>query len=180
MGGFNAPTLVLIFSLSASLTGDALTFYRSLTDAQKLDNNELTRLFRLQYKTNEDVLKAQVKTIPQQPGQDVSTFYQTLRDLAGKAYPVEAVRNEIILTTFVEGLSNSLVRWEVRKAKPTTVEDAVRLVVEMQSYLNLHGQQPESIPTASINNLAGSSVTNDDFFTALIFIIKEEVKRAID
>ena len=80
-GGFNAPTFFLISSLSARLTGDVLTFYRSLTDAQKLDYNELTRLFRLQYKTNEDVLKAQVETIPQQPGQDVSTFYQTLRDL---------------------------------------------------------------------------------------------------
>ena len=80
---------------SARLTGDALTFYRSLTDAQKLDYTELTRLFRRQYKPNEDVLKAQVKAIRQQPGQDVSTFYRTLRDLAGKAYQVEAVRNEI-------------------------------------------------------------------------------------
>ena len=93
---------------------------------------------------------------------------------------MEAVRNEMILTTCFDCLSNSFVRLEVRKAKPTTVEGAVRSVVEMQSYLNLHGHQPESIPTASINNLAGSSVTNDDLFTALIFIIKEEVKRAID
>ena len=73
-----------------------------------------------------------------------------------------------------------MVRWEVRKAKPTTVEDAVSLAVEMQSYLNLHGHQPEPIPTASVNNVAGPSVPNGDLFTDLIFTIKEEVKRAID
>ena len=34
---------------SARLTGDALTFYRSLTTAQKADYDELKRLFRQQY-----------------------------------------------------------------------------------------------------------------------------------
>ena len=88
---------------SARLTGDALTFYRSLTTAQKGDYDELKRLFRQQYKPNADVLKAQVKSLRQLPGQDVSAFYRTLRDLAGKAYTDDAVRNELLLTTFIEG-----------------------------------------------------------------------------
>ena len=100
---------------SARLTGDVLTFYRSLTPAQKGDFDELKRLFRRQYKPNADVLKAQVKSLRQLTGQDVSAFYRTLCDLAGKAYNEDAVRNEIILTTFVEGLAKSVVRWEVRK-----------------------------------------------------------------
>ena len=124
---------------SARLTGDALTFYRSLTTAQKSDHHELNRLFRQQHRPNDDVLKAQVKSLCQLPGQDVSAFYRTLRDFTGKAYTDDAVRNELLLTTFIEGLANSVVRWEIRKAKRTVGEDPLSLALEMQSYLNLHG-----------------------------------------
>ena len=55
--------------VSARLTGDALTFYRSLATAQKSGYNELKRLFRQQNKPNADVLKAQVKSLRQLPGQ---------------------------------------------------------------------------------------------------------------
>ena len=164
---------------SARLTGDALTFYRSLTTAQKSDYDELKRLFRQQYKPNADVLKAQVKSLRQLPGHDVSAFYRTLRDLAGKAYTDDAVRNELLLATFIEGLANSVVRWVVRKAKPTVVEDALSLALELQSYLNLHGQQPDT-PAASINNLTGLSPSQSELFSDLIFTIKEEVKPVVD
>ena len=73
-------------------------------------------------------------------------------DFAGKAYAVDAVRNELLFITFIEGLANSVVRWEVRKAKSTVVEDAVSLALEMQSYLNLHSQQRDT-SAASVNNL---------------------------
>ena len=165
--------------LSARLTGDALTFYGSLTTARKGDYDELKRLFRQQYKPNADVLKAQVKSIRQLPGQDVSAFYRTLRDLAGKAYTDDAVRNELLLTTFIEELANSVVRWEVRKAKPTVVEDALSLALEMQSYLNLHGQQPDT-PAASVKKLTGPSPSQSELSSDLIFTIKEEVKRVVD
>ena len=164
---------------SARLTGDALTFYRSLTTAQKGDYVELKRLFRQQYKPNAHVLKAQVKSLRQLPGQDVSAFYRTLRDFAGKAYTNDAVRNVLLLPTFIERLANSVVRWEVRKAKPTVVEDAHSSALEMQSYLNLHGQQLDT-PAASINNLTGPSPFQSKLFSDLIFTIKEEIKRVVD
>ena len=164
---------------SARLTGDAVTFYRSLTTAQKGDYDELKRLFRQQYKPNADVLKAQLKSLHKLPGQDVSAFYRTLPDLADKAYTDNAVRNELRLTTFIEGLANSLVRWKVRKATPTVVEDALSLALEMQSYLKLHGQQPDT-PAASVNNLTGPSPSQSELFPDLIFTMKEEVKRVVD
>ena len=98
---------------SARLTGDALTCYQSLTTAQKGDYDELKRLFRQQYKPNADVLKTQMKSLRHLPGQDMSAFYQTLRDLAGKAYTDDAVHNDLLLTTFIERLANSVARWEV-------------------------------------------------------------------
>ena len=106
-------------------------------------------------------------------------FYRTLRDLPGKAYTNDAVRNELLLTTFIEGLANSVVRWEVRKAKPTMVEDALSFALEMQSSLNHHGQHPYT-PAASVNNLTGPSPSQSELFSDLFFTIKEEVKRVVD
>ena len=87
------------FFLPAS--GDALSFYRSLTPAQQTN---IHRLFRTQYAPNQDVLKAKAKDLCQQPGQTIFAFLRELRYLARRAYPVEAVRNEILLTTFIAGL----------------------------------------------------------------------------
>ena len=163
----------------ARLTGDALTFYRSLTTAQKDDYDELKRLFWQRNKPNAEILKAQVKSLRQLPGQDVSAFYWTLRDLAGKAYTDHAVRNELLLTTFTERLANSVFRWEVRKAKPTVIEDALNLALEMQSFLKLHGQKPDT-NAASVNKLTGPSPPSSELFSDLIFTIKEAVKRVVD
>ena len=95
---------------SARLTGDALASNWSLTTAQKGDYDELKRVFWQHYKPNADVLKAQVKSFRQLLRQDVSTFYRTLCDLARKAYSDNAVRNELLFTTIIEGLANAVVR----------------------------------------------------------------------
>ena len=108
----------------------------------------------------------------------MSAIYRTLRDLTGKAYTDDAGRNELLLTTFIEGLASSVVRWEVRKAKPAVVQDALSLALEMQSFLNLHGQQPDT-PAASVNNLTSPSPSQSELSSHLIFTIKEEVKRVV-
>ena len=120
-----------------------------------------------------------MKSLRHLPGQNVSVSCRIFCDLANKAYTDNAVRNELLLTTFIEGLANSVVRWEVRKTKPTVVEDALSLALEMQSYLNLHGQQPDT-PVASVNISTGPSPSQSELFSDLIFTIKEEVKRVVD
>ena len=108
--------------------------------------------------------------------QDLSAFYRTLRDLERKADTNDAVRNKPLLTTFTEVLANSAVWWEVRKTKPTVVEDAVSLELEKQSFLNIHCQQPDdSLP--SLNRLTGLSPSQSGLLSDLIFIIEEQLKR---
>ena len=102
---------------SARLSGEALSFYSSLTRAQQTNMHHLLHAFRTQYAPNQDVLEAKVEALRQQLGQIIPAFFWELRVLARNAYPVEVVRNEILLTTFIAGLSNPTVRWEVRKAK---------------------------------------------------------------
>ena len=109
----------------------------------------------------------------------MSASYRKLRDLAGKAYTDNAVHNELLLTIFVERLANSVIRWELRRAKLTAVEDAVSLTIEVQSFSNLHGQRPDT-SAASVNNLTGSSMYQSNLFSDLNFTVKGgEVERAV-
>ena len=75
------------------------------------------------------------------------------------------------LTKFIELLANSVVRWEVPKAKLTVVEEAVSLALEMQSSLNLHGQQADT-SAVSVNNLNGPLPSQGELYSELIFTIK--------
>ena len=79
----------------------------------------------------------------------------------------------------MEGLAIFVIRWEVRKTKPTVVEDTVRLALEMQFYLNLQGRQPDT-SAESVNNLTGPLGPLSELFPNLIFNIKEELKRVVD
>ena len=78
---------------SARITGDAFTFNRFLTTAQKGNYDELKRLFRQQYQTNADLSKAQLRSLCQLAGQDVPVIRLTFRDLLGRAYTDNAVQN---------------------------------------------------------------------------------------
>ena len=67
-------TCVLISFLR--LSGDALSFYRSLTRTQQTNILRLFHIFRAQYAHNPDVLKAkEVKVLRQQPGQTIPAFF---------------------------------------------------------------------------------------------------------
>ena len=65
------------------------------------------------------------------------------------------------------------------KGKPATVDDAVVLANEMQSYLNIHGQHFDTVPVASVNNLAGPSFSRTEMFSDLVFTIKEESNESL-
>ena len=72
-----------------------------------------------------------------------------LRSLAQKAFPEAAdenVRNQIVLTTFIEGLLNPTLRWETRKSKPADVNAALITAVEMQSFLDLEHPLTDKTP----------------------------------
>ena len=88
----------------------------------------------------------------------MSVFYRELSDLPRKAYTDGGVRNKVLLTNFKEGLAITIFRWQVRKAKPTAVDDAVSLALELKSYLKIHDQQLDTF-AASLNNLTSFDVS---------------------
>ena len=97
-----------------------------------------------------------------------------MRDLARNAYAVEAVRNEIFLTTFIAGLSNPTARWEVRKAKPADANAALQAAVETHSSLEIDASE---LQTSSVNNI--STETPLDTFTELVRSLRTEIQDAV-
>ena len=112
--------------------------------------NRLLHAFRTQYDPNQDVLKAKDKALRQKPGQTITALFRELRDLACNAYPVEAVRNEIFPTTFIAGLSNTIVQWEVRKTKPEDADAALQAAVETHPFPETDGLK---LQNSGVNNI---------------------------
>ena len=94
-----------------------------------------------------------------------------MRDLARNAYPVEAVRNENLLITFIARLPNPTVRWEVRKAKPTDADAALQAAVETHSFHEIDGSK---LQTSGVNNI--STETPLDTFTELVRSLRREIQ----
>ena len=113
--------------------------------------NRLIHAFRTQYAPNQDVFKAKVKALRQQAVQTIPAFFRELRDLTRNAYPVEAVRNEILLTTFIAGVSNPTVRWEFRKTKPADADAALQAAVETHSFFETDGFK---LQTSGVDNIS--------------------------
>ena len=101
------------------MKGNALHFYSTLSEDYQNDFDLLVEAFRQNYTTNVEILKARLKAARQQPGQDIATFLCDIRTLARRAYRDHPhLVEQIVVTSFIEGLNNSTLRWELRKLKP--------------------------------------------------------------
>ena len=120
------------------LRDKALHFYTTLSPEQRADYDLLVHAFRQNYTTNVDVLKAHLKAAEQQPEQEIANFFCDLRTLARRAYRASPhLIDQIVLTSFVERLKSPTLRWELRKAKPRTVKEALTLALELDSFIAL-------------------------------------------
>ena len=118
------------------LRDNALHFYTTLSEDQQNDYDLLIDTFRQNYTTNVDILKARLKAAKQQPDQDITTLLCDIRTLARRAYRDNPeLIDQMVLTSFVEGLKSPTLRWELRKAKPRAAEDALRFAMEIDSFI---------------------------------------------
>ena len=106
------------------LRQNALHFFTTLLVAQQTDLTLLVDAFRQNYTTNVDILNARLKAARQQPNQDIASFLCDVRTLARSAYRAfPHLIEQIVLTSFIEGLSDSNLRWELRKIKLATADE---------------------------------------------------------
>ena len=104
-----------------------------------------------------NVLKARLKAARQQPNQDISAFLCDIRTLAQRAYRAfPHLEEQIVLTSFIEGLSDATIRWELRKSKPPTADDARALAMELNSFLEIEKGAPltSKVVETSVNAIS--------------------------
>ena len=156
------------------LKGNALHLYSTLSEDHQNDFDLLVEAFRQNYTTNVESLKAPLKAARQQPGQDIATFLCDIRTLARRAYRDHPhLLEQIVVTSFIESLNNSTLRWELRKLKPENADHALTKALELQTYLELEGRNP--IGTASSGSAGVNHMTNQ-FLTKNTAIFDEFVR----
>ena len=163
------------------LKGNALHFYSTLSEEYQDDFNLLVEAFRQNYTTNVEILKARLKAARQQPGQDIATFLCDIRTLARRAYRDHPhLLEQIVVTSFIEGLNNSTLRWELRKLKPENADHAWTKALELQAYLELEGRNPigtTSSGSAGVNHMTNQFLTEN---TAIFDEFVRSLKRDAD
>ena len=120
------------------LKGNALHFYTTLTVAQQQNFDQLVAAFRTTYTTNVEVLKAKLKAARQQPNQTIAAFLCDVRTLARRVYRGQPLNEEqMVLTSFIEGLHDAQLRCELRKSKPASPDAALALAVELNAFMEM-------------------------------------------
>ena len=157
---------------------NALHFYTTLSPEQQDDFDLLVDAFRQNYTTNADILKARLKAAKQQPEQEIANFLCDLRTLARRVYRANPhLIDKIVLTSFVEGLKSPTLRWELRKAKPRTVEEALTLAIELDSFIALERTNyPGSASQGNFSvNQIGNAIPQPDTIDELVRSLRNEV-----
>ena len=167
------------------LRQNALHFFTTLSVAQQTDFTLLVDALRQNYTTNVDILKARLKAARQQPNQDIASFLCHVRTLARRAYRAfPQLYEQIVLTRFIEGLSDSTLRWELRKSKPATADEALNMAIELNSFLELEkGARSTSTvaPESAVNQVSrtSSEIQTNDLMDTFVRTLTEKLNKAL-
>ena len=120
------------------LKSNALHFYTTLTLAQRQDFDQLVAAFRTKYTTNVEVIKAKLKAARRQTNQTIAAFLCNVRTLARTVYRGQPlIEEQMVLTSFIEGLHDAQLRWELQKSKPTSPVAPLALTVELHAFMEM-------------------------------------------
>ena len=169
---------------------NALHFYTTLTVAQQQIFDQLVTTFRITYTTNVEVLKAKLKAAWQQPNQTkkIAAFLCDIRKLARIVYRGQPlIEQQMVLTSFIEGLLDAQLRWELRKSKPASPDAALALAVELHAFMEIDPSL-RSGSQAAVNMvsatppqplMATESTSQEDMMRTLIQTIRQEIQKAL-
>ena len=170
------------------LKGNALHSYTTLTVAQQQNFDQLVAAFRTTYTTNVEVLKAKLKAARQQPNQTIAAFLCDVRTLARRVYRGQPlIEEQMVLTSFIEGLHDSQLRWELRKSKPDSPDAALALALELHAFMEMDPSL-KSGSQATVNMfsstppqplIATASTSQEDMMGTLIQTIRQEIQKAL-
>lgn len=125
--------------LRVRLTGRAGTFFRRLPEATRADFELATAALKSRFEpeSKKALYRSELLARRKKRDEGWAVFGEDLKILADKAYPelADQARERFALNQYLTQLDNPQVAFSVKQSKPTTVDDAVRATLEMESYL---------------------------------------------
>ena len=127
--------------LRVRLTGRAATTFRRLPEATRADFSAATNALqkRFEPESKKELYMAEMQTRSLNTTEDWAVFGEELKRLADKAYPdlQEEARERLALNQYLARLEHPHARlaFSVRQNKPMCVDEAVRITLEMETYL---------------------------------------------
>ena len=143
--------------LCVRLTGRAGTVFRRLPEPTRADFKEAKKALkeRFEPESKKELYLAELQTRTKKRTEDWAAFGEDLKLLAEKAYPdlTDDAREQLALNQYLARLDNPQVAFAVKQGKPKTTSDAIRLTLEIESYL-----QPSTKQTVSQVDIDGSAI----------------------
>ena len=125
--------------LPARLTGRAASVYKRLSEETKADLKKTKEALeeRFEPASRKELYRAELASRKKKRSEDWATYGEELTRLAEKAYPDLAVeaQERLALNQYLAQLENPQVTFSVKQKTPETVDQAVRLTLELESYL---------------------------------------------
>ena len=147
--------------LKVRLTGRAIKAFRQLPEAARRDYKEAKKALKKRFEpeSRKTLYIAELQTRRRRKGEDWATFGEELKLIAEKAYPdLEAnAREQIALNQYLTSLTNPQVSFSVRQQRPTTIDRAVTVTMEMESYLG-----PKTTAVAQVGATGGCEIEESD------------------
>lgn len=125
--------------LRVRLTGRASSAFRRLSADTRASYGDAVKALRERFEpdSKKELYMATLNARSRKRNEDWPVYGEDLKLLADKAYPglQEEAREQFALNQYLAQLDNPQVAFGVRQAKPKTINDAVRLTLEMETYL---------------------------------------------
>ena len=82
----------------------------------------------------------------------------------------------MVKTCFIEGLKDKTLRWELRKAKPATADQALTLAMELNSFLEIERGGAEA--SQPVNRVSTDDTPASDLMTEFVRTLRQELQRS--
>ena len=123
--------------LPARLTGRAASVYKRLSDDVKADLKKTKEALeeRFEPASKKELYRAELASRKKKRTEDWATYGEELTRLAEKAYPDLSVKAQerLALNQYLTQLQNPQVALGVKQRTPATVDEAVRVTLELES-----------------------------------------------
>eukprot|EP00731_Ephydatia_muelleri_P001915 Em0001g1915a len=129
--------------LKVRITGQARMAFRKFPASVQTKYEECTKAFKQRFEpdSKKELYRAELTARTRRRDEDWASFrkHNALRTLADKAYSdlEEKARERLALGQFLSNIENPQVAFGVRQKCPETLDAAVRMTIELESYLKI-------------------------------------------